>query len=82
MTDTGKALDALAQNEPIDWLLGQLLRSTAARGEHQFRFRHWHKSPCSPDMERMEMTRKLVPVVLLFLFSLPTFGQKAEFFGG
>jgi hypothetical protein len=26
--------------------------------------------------------RKLMPVVLLFLFSLPTFGQKAEVFGG
>jgi hypothetical protein len=26
--------------------------------------------------------QKLMPVVLLFLFSLPTFGQKAEVFGG
>ena len=38
MTDTGKALDALAQNEPINWLLGQVLRSAAAKGSHHFLF--------------------------------------------
>lgn len=36
MTDTQKALVALAQNEPIDWLLGKVFRARAAKGETHF----------------------------------------------
>jgi hypothetical protein len=36
MADTKKAITALAGNEPIDWLLGRVLRAGIARGESHF----------------------------------------------
>jgi hypothetical protein len=39
MTGIEKALAALSNNEPIDWLLGSALRAGAERGENHFLFR-------------------------------------------